>query len=286
MPNGGSSWFAQLEDHNLTANPADHLGGQRLYPIDLSGKKALIFGVANERSIAWPISQILHQAGVQLAIAYQNERLRGRVEKLVLGMNHVLLLPCDVSQDTQIETVFSEVNDKFGDLDYLIHSIAFAQREDLSGDFSEIGRAGFRTALEISSYSFIPLVRNAAQLMKNGGSVITLTFQASSRVFPGYNIMSTAKAALENEVKQLAAEYGKRNIRVNAISAGPLETLAARGIHGFPDMRRVFARKAPLGRNITHQEVASTALYLCSDLSSGVTGTIIPVDAGYHIMAV
>ncbi|MEE8158966.1 MAG: enoyl-ACP reductase [Dehalococcoidia bacterium] len=257
-----------------------------MYPVDLSSKKAIVFGVANERSIAWAICQILHQAGVRLAIAYQNERLRSRAEKLVQGMDATLLLECDVAQDEQIEAVFQKTGKEFGSLDYLVHSIAFAQREDLGGDFSQIGREGFQTALEISAYSLIPLVRHAATLMKKGGSVITMTFQASERVFPGYNIMGTAKAALENEVRQLAAEYGNRNIRVNAISAGPLETLAARGIHGFPDMRRIHAQKAPLQRNITHEEVAKTALYLCSDLSSGVTGAIIPVDAGYHIMAV
>ena len=183
-------------------------------------------------------------------------------------------------------TTFRRAGEEFEGLDYLVHSIAFAHREDLGGDFSKVSRKGFQDALEISAYSLIPLVRHAAGLMTEGGSVVAMTFNASERVYPGYNVMGVAKAALENEVRQLAAEYGPRNIRVNAISAGPLETLAARGIQGFPDMRRIHSQKAPLQRNITHREVGDTALYLCSPLSSGVTGAVIPVDAGYHVMAV
>ena len=257
-----------------------------MYSIDLEGKKGLVFGVANNRSIAWAIAQLLGEAGASLALAYQGERLKSRVEELASTLQEPLLLECDVTSDQQIESLFEQVAGAFGGLDFLVHSIAFANRDDLGGDFSNTGREGFRLALDISAYSLIPLVHRAAPLMENGGSVVTMTFQASERVFPGYNIMGTAKAALENEVRQLAAEYGKRNVRVNAISAGPLETLAARGIHGFLDMRRVHAERAPLGRNITHAEVGKTALFLCSDLSSGITGSVIPVDAGYHIMAV
>ena len=258
-----------------------------MYPIDLHGKKGVIFGVANDRSIAWAIAQALGQAGAQLAFTYQNDRLKDRVSKLAYSLEGSILLECDVTSDDHIASVFGDLATGFGSLDLLVHSIAFAVREDLGGDFSETGREGFRIALEVSAYSLIPLVRHAAPLMEeNGGSVVAMTFQASERVFPGYNIMGTAKAALENEVRQLAAEYGQKNIRVNAISAGPLETLASRGIHGFLDMRRVHAEKAPLKRNITHQEVAKTALFLCSELSSGITGSVIPVDAGYHIMAV
>ena len=258
-----------------------------MYPIDLEGKRGIVFGVANDRSIAWSIARILDGAGVQLALTYQNERLRERVLKLAGSLHGAISLECDVSDDGQTASVFSEVAERFGGLDFLVHSIAYASRDDLGGDFSGVTREGFRIALDISAYSLIPLVRHAAPLMDNngGGSIVTMTFQASERVFPGYNIMGTAKAALENEVRQLAAEYGGRSIRVNAISAGPLETLAARGIHGFLDMRKVHADKAPLKRNITHEEVAKTALFLCSDLSSGVTGSVIPVDAGYHIMA-
>ena len=254
-----------------------------MYPIDLEGKNGIVFGVANDRSIAWAIAQVLQQAGARLAFTYQNERLKDRVAKLVGGS---LLLECDVSDDQRIASVFGEVAEQFGNLDFLVHSVAFANRDDLGGDFSLTSREGFRVALEISAFSLLPLVRHAAPLMPNGGSILAMTFQASERVFPGYNIMGTAKAALENEVRQLAAEYGDRNIRVNAVSAGPLETLAARGIHGFLDMKKAHAARAPMGRNITHEEVAKTALFLCSNLSSGITGSIIPVDAGFHIMGV
>ncbi len=259
-----------------------------MYPIDLAGKKGIVFGVANDRSIAWAIARILHNAGAELALTYQNERLRDRVARLAETLEGAPIMECDAGDDAQIDAVFQDVGRRFGSLDFLVHSIAYANREDLGGAFSETSREGFRLALEISAYSLVPLVRHAAPLMvaAGGGSVITMTFQASERVFPGYNIMGTAKAALENEVRQLAAEYGDRNIRINAVSAGPLETLAARGIHGFLDMKRVHAERAPLKRNITHDEVAKTALFLCSELSSGVTGSVIPVDAGYHIMAV
>ena len=259
-----------------------------MYPIELAGKRGLVFGVANNRSIGWSITEIFHQAGARIALAYQNERLKDRVVKLAETLSEPLLVECDVTNDDQIAAVFAEVERSFGGLDFLVHSIAFANRDDLGGDFSATGREGFRLALDISAYSLIPLVRHAAPLMERsgGGSVLTMTFQASQRVFPGYNIMGTAKAALEHEVRQLAAEFGDRNIRVNAISAGPLDTLAARGIHGFLDMKRVHEQRAPLKRNITHEEVAKAALFLCSDMASGVTGSIIPVDAGYHIMAV
>ncbi len=259
-----------------------------MYEIDLSGKRALVFGVANERSIAWGIAEMLHRAGAELAFSYQDERLKGRVSKLADTLGGALLVQCDVSNDQQIASLFGEIETQSGGLDLLVHSVAYAARDDLGGDFSKTGREGFRTAMDISAYSLLPLVRHAAPLMEKngGGSILTMTFQASERVFPGYNIMGTAKAALENEVRQLAAEFGDRNIRINAISAGPLETLAARGIHGFLDMKKAHAEKAPLKRNITHDEVAKTALFLCSDLSSGITGSVIPVDAGYHIMAV
>lgn len=257
-----------------------------MIPIDLSGQKGVIFGVANDRSIAWSIANLLGQSGAQLALTYQNERLQSRVERLAATLEGAITLPCDASEDEQIEDVFQRIGEEFGELSFLVHSIAYANREDLEGKFSDTSREGFRLALEISAYTLMPLLKHAAPLMKNGGSVVTMTFQASQRVYPGYNIMGTAKAALEHEVRQLAAEFGPQKVRVNAISAGPLDTLAARGIHGFLDMKRIHAEKAPLQRNITADEVAKTALFLCSDLSSGITGSIIPVDAGYHIMAV
>ena len=257
-----------------------------MFPIDLTGRNAVIFGVANDRSIAWAIARTLADAGARIALTYQNERLRSRVERLADTLDNPVLIECDASDDDQIRAVFDAIADQMGSLSILVHSIAFANRDDLAGRLADTGRDGFRTALEISAFTLLPMVRHAAPLMSDGGSVIAMTFHASSRVYPGYNVMGTAKAALEHEVRQLAYEYGEANIRVNAISAGPVDTLAARGISGFLDMRRAHAEKAPLGRNITADEVAQTALFLCSDLSSGVTGTILPVDAGYHIMAV
>ena len=254
--------------------------------IDLNGKKGIVFGVANHRSIAWAISQKLLDAGADVTIAYQNERFKSGVEKLIDGYSNASLEECDVSSDDSITDLFSNLKDKYQNIDFLVHSIAFAPREDLAGEFDEISRENFNIALEISSFSLITLVNNATKLMNNGGSILALTFQASQSVYPGYNIMGVAKAALENEVKQLAAEYGSREIRVNALSPGPMDTLAARGIHGFIDMKKIHAAKAPLKRNITHDEVGNAALFLCSDLSTGITGTILPVDAGYHIMAV
>lgn len=257
-----------------------------MFPIDLTGRNAVIFGVANDRSIAWAIARTLADAGARIALTYQNERLLSRVERLAETLDDPVLLQCDASDDDQIRYVFDAIGDQMGSLSILVHSIAFANRDDLAGRLADTGRDGFRTALEISAFTLLPMVRHAAPLMTGGGSVIAMTFHASSRVYPGYNVMGTAKAALEHEVRQLAYEFGGDSIRVNAISAGPVDTLAARGISGFLDMRRAHAEKAPLGRNITADEVAQTALFLCSDLSSGVTGAVLPVDAGYHIMAV
>ena len=257
-----------------------------MYPVDLSGKNALVFGVANHRSIAWAITQALHRAGADIGLVYQNERLRESVAQLAEGLGDVALFECDVTDDAQMEALYRQVAERMGSLSVVVHSIAFAQRDDLGGDYSLTGREGFRVALDVSAYSLLPVVRHAAPLMAEGGSVVTMSFLAAERVFPGYNVMGTAKAALENAVRQLAAEYGPRNIRVNAISAGPLDTLSSRVISGYRDMKRMHEERAPLGRAITHDDVAGTALYLCSELSSGVTGAVIPVDAGYSIMGV
>jgi len=258
-----------------------------MYPIDLSGKTGIVFGVANHRSIAWAIAQILHQAGARLAIVYQNERLKENVEKLVADWDDPLLVQCDVSSDDNVAATFDWLRDEAGGLDIIVHSIAFANRDDLGGRFVDTGREGFQVALEISAYSLVAITRYGAPLMRaNGGSILTLTFQASTRVFPGYNVMGTAKAALENEVRQLASDLGPDNVRVNAISAGPLDTLSSRVISDYRDMKRIHAERSPMGRNITHDEVAKTALYLCSDLSSGVTGEILHVDTGYNIMGI
>ena len=193
-----------------------------MYAIDLNGKNGVIVGVANDRSIAWGIASILAQAGARLALTYQNDRVKDRVTKLADTLDGAITMPCDATDDTQVEDVFKQVGDSFGEISFLVHSIAFANREDLTGSFSDTSRDGFRIALEVSAYTLLPLVHHAARLMPAGGSVVTMTFDASQRVYPGYNIMGTAKAALEHEVRQLAAEHGGQNIRVNAISAGPL----------------------------------------------------------------
>jgi enoyl-[acyl-carrier protein] reductase I len=258
-----------------------------MYPIDLEGKTGIVFGVANHRSIAWSIAQVLHQAGARLAFAYQNERLRESVAKLAEPLPGSVLVECDVGDDENVARAYEAVMDDFDRLDVIIHSIAFANRDDLGGPFVDTGREGFRMALDVSAYSLLPIARLGAPLMApDGGSIVTMTFQASERVFPGYNVMGTAKAALENEVKQLASDLGPDNVRVNAVSAGPLDTLSSRVISKYRDMKRVHAERSPMGRNITAEEVAKTALYLCSDLSSGVTGEILHVDTGYNVMGI
>ena len=258
-----------------------------MYPIDLAGKRAIVFGVANQRSIAWSIASILHEAGATIALAYQNERVKSGIERLVAPWeDDAPLIECDVSDDANVEAAFGQAGDALGGLDVIVHSIAFANREDLGGRFIDTGREGFRIALDISAYSLVSIARYGTPLMTGGGSIVTLTFQAAERAFPGYNVMGTAKAALENEVRLLAADLGSDNIRVNAISAGPLDTLSSRVIRHYRDMKRIHAERSPMGRNITVDEVAKTALYLCSDLSSGVTGEVVHVDTGYNVMGI
>lgn len=258
-----------------------------MYAIDLSGKNGIVFGIANHRSIAWAIAQILHDAGANIAVAYQNERVKNSVARLVSHWEgDTPLIECDVSDDANVAAAFDSVGDAFGSLDIVVHSIAFANRDDLGGPFVDTDREGFRLALDISAYSLLPIARSAAPLMRNGGSILTLTFQAANRVFPGYNIMGTAKAALENEVKQLASDLGQSAVRVNAVSAGPLDTLSSRVISHYRDMKRIHAERSPMRRNITADEVAKAALFLCSDLSSGITGEILHVDTGYNIMGI
>ena len=258
-----------------------------MYAIDLSGKNALVFGVANQRSIAWRIAQALDGAGARVALSYLNERIRPGVERLAGGLQFPpTLIKCDVSDDDSVDRAFERVETELGGLDVLIHSIAFANREDLGGPFIDTPREGFRLALDVSAYSLVSVARRAAPLMNDGGSVVTMTFQASTRVFPGYNVMGTAKAALENEVRQLAWDMGQDGVRVNAVSAGPVDTLSSRVISGYRDMKRAHAERAPLRRSITHEEVANAALFLCSGMSSGITGEVIHVDAGYHAMGI
>lgn len=248
------------------------------------GKRALVFGVANERSIAWGISQALHQHGARLGFTFVGEALERRVRPLAESVGADLVVPCDVGEDAQIDEVFHEVEQRWGGLDVLIHSIAYAPREDLEGRFSDTSRAGFVTAMEISAFSLVALTRAAAPLMPNGGSVITLTYFGSEKVVPNYNVMGVAKAALEASVRYLAADLGPQNIRVNAISAGPVKTLAASGVKGFRNMLGIVEQRAPLRRNVSQAEIAGTALYLCSELGGGVTGEIVHVDGGYNIL--
>ena len=259
-----------------------------MYAIDLEGKNALVFGVANQRSIAWHIARALDQAGASVTLSYLNERIRSSVEKLSGQLSSSpTLIECDVSDDASVASAFEALESEVGRIDIVVHSIAFANRDDLGGPFIDTPREGFRIALDISAYSLVSVARAAAPLMKeNGGSIVTMTFQASERVFPGYNVMGTAKAALENEVRQLAWDLGRDSIRINAISAGPVDTLSSRVISGYRDMKRAHAERSPMGRNITHDEVANTALFLCSDMSSGITGEVLHVDTGYNVMGI
>lgn len=253
--------------------------------IDLSGQGAIVFGVASARSIAWSIASFLHAADAKLTVTYQNERLKKPTLDLIRNLDGAAAVECDVTDHASIRHVFETAASE-STITTVVHSVAFANREDLDGEFSQTSLDGFRLALDISAYSFIAVSKLASDYMEDGGSILTLTFQAAEKVYPGYNVMGVAKAALENEVLQLAAEFGPKKIRVNAISAGPLNTLAARGISGFSDMRRIHEERSPLGRNITQEEVGGTALFLASTLASGITGEIIYVDAGYHIMGV
>ena len=258
-----------------------------MYSIDLRGKNALVFGVANQRSIAWHIARALDQAGARIVLSYINDRVRGGVERLGGQLSsEPMLLECDVSDDANVESAFETLKAELGRVDVIVHSIAFANREDLGGPFIETPREGFRLALDISAYSLVSVARHAMPLMEDGGAIVTMTFQASSRVFPGYNVMGTAKAALENEVRQLSWDLGKQNVRINAVSAGPVDTLSSRVISGYRDMKRAHAERSPLGRNITHDEVANTALFLCSDMATGITGEVLHVDTGYHVMGI
>ena len=257
-----------------------------MYTLDLSGKKAVVFGIANQRSIAWANSKRLNEAGATIISAYQNERVKDSVTKLTSELSDVTLIECDVSKEENVAKCFEEIQKIHGNIDILVHSIAFAQKEDLGGRFVDTDRSGFQIALDISAYSLISITRHASKMMNPKGTIITMSFMAAEKVFPGYNVMSTAKAALENEVRQIANDLGPDNIRINAISAGPLDTLSSRVISGYRDMKSAHSERAPLRRNITHDEVATTALYLCSEMSSGVTGEVIHVDTGYHVMGI
>lgn len=255
----------------------------------LEGRKGIVFGVANKRSIAWGIAQALSEAGMQLAFAYQGERLKGSVEKLTAELDgDCPLYDCDVTSDEQIDRVFEAVKGDLGGLDTLVHSVAFAPREELERDFYMTSRDGFLVAHNISAYSLVALTRAALPMLEqsDNGSVITMTYYGSERVARGYNVMGVAKASLEASVRYLAYDLGEKGVRVNAISAGPINTLAARGIKGFNAMLNHHAELAPMRRNVETREVSDTALFLVSPMSSGITGEVIYVDCGYNIMAV
>ena len=252
---------------------------------DFTGKHGLIVGVANKRSIAWAIAQATASRGARLALTYQG-RFEEHVNELSQALaQEPLVLPCDVTSDGDIDAVFERIDREFGGLDFVVHGAAFAMREDLSAPFHHTTRDGFRLALDISAYSLVALARRAAPLMekRGGGSILTLTYLGSERVFPNYNVMGVAKAALEASVRYLAADLGPKNIRVNAISAGPIKTLAAAGISGFSGILNVYRDRAPLRRNIETSEVGEAAAFLLSDAGRAVSGDVLMVDAGFHV---
>jgi enoyl-[acyl-carrier protein] reductase I len=252
----------------------------------LSGKTALIFGVANDHSIAWGIAQALHREGAVVAFSYAGEALYRRVKPLAESIGSTFVEECDVTQDAAIEALFAKVKETYAQIDILVHAVAFANREELSGPYYNTSREGFRLALDVSCYSFTAVTRAAVPLLRPGGSLLTLSYYGAEKAVPHYNVMGVAKAALEASVRYLAADLGPHNIRVNAISAGAIRTLAAAGVAGFKDMYGEFKNVAPLRRNITIGDVGNAALYLCSELSAGVTGEVHYVDAGFNIIGV
>ncbi|HSL20441.1 MAG TPA: enoyl-ACP reductase [Vicinamibacterales bacterium] len=254
----------------------------------MTGKTGLIVGVANKRSIAWAIAQAAAAAGAKLAITYQGERLGENVRELAAELQGPLLMPLDVTSDEQVAAVFSGIEREFGGLDFLVHGAAFAPREELAAPFLQTSREGFRIALDVSAYSLIALARGAAPLMerRGGGSIVTLTYLGSQRVFTNYNVMGVAKAALECSVRYLASELGPQGIRVNAISAGPIKTLAASGISGFSSILQYYRDRAPLRRTVEASEVAEAAMFLLSPAARAVTAEVLLVDCGFHAMGI
>lgn len=252
--------------------------------LNLSGRTALVFGVANKRSIAWAIAQRLQAAGAKLAITYQNERLEQEARDMITSLPGAEAFRCDVANDAEIDQLFAQLKDKYRKLDILVHSVAFAPADALKNPFLQTSREDFRVALDVSAYSLVAVTRGAAPLMTDGGSVLTLTYYGAEKVVPNYNVMGVAKAALEATVRYLAADVGAQKIRVNAISAGPIKTLAARGIGNLGEMLRQQAERSPLKRNVDVNEVADTAVFLASDMGSGISGETIHVDCGYNIM--
>lgn len=252
----------------------------------LKDKVGIIFGVANKRSIAWACAQSCNEYGAKMAFTYQGERLKENVEKLTLEMDGSIVIPCDVTNQEEVESTFQTVKKEYGKLDFIIHSIAFAPREALEGEFVTTTRDAFLTALEISAYSLTQVSLAAMPLMKDGGSIVTMSYYGAEKVVQNYNVMGVAKAALEASTRYLAADLGKHNIRVNAISAGPINTLSARGVKNMGTLLGYVGEKSPLKRNVEAREVGNTALFLVSDLSSAITGETIYVDCGYNIMGI
>jgi len=252
--------------------------------IDLKGKVAVVFGLANKRSIAWGIAQKLSEAGATLAICYQNERLKKEADALIPELKDAKAYQCDVSVDAEIDSLFATLKETYGTLHILVHAVAFAPADAIKNDFLLTTRDDFRIAHDVSVYSLIAVSRAAVPLMTEGGSILTLTYYGSTKVFPNYNVMGVAKAGLEAAVRYLAASLGSKNIRVNAISAGPIKTLAARGIGDFTKILEAVEQRAPLHRNVDQLEVGNAALFLASDLSNGITGEITYVDAGYNTL--
>jgi len=260
-------------------------GGEKMGNFNLNGKNAIVFGVANDQSIAWHIAKKLNDSGVRIALGYQ-ERAEQLVKPLLGMLNNPLAMKCDVVDDVQLTEFFGKLEKEFGKVDFLVHSIAFAKREHLQGKFYEVDRRGYQVAQEVSAYSLVELTRRALPIMNDNGSIIAMTFDGSLRVYPNYNIMGVAKAALESSVRYIANDVGEKGIRVNAISAGPIKTLAASGISDFHKMLEHAREKAPLKRNIDADDVANTALFLFSDLSRNITGQVIYVDAGYSTIGI
>jgi enoyl-[acyl-carrier protein] reductase I len=249
----------------------------------MEGKRGVILGVANDLSIAWGIAQQLHAEGAEIAFTYLNEAMEKRVRPLAESLGAKIILPCDVAVDGEMEAVFETLGKEWGSIDFAVHAIAFANREDLKHGFSQTSRDGFALALNISAYSLVNMARCAVPLMKDGGSILTLTYLGAERVIPNYNVMGVAKAALEASVRYLAAELGEQGIRVNGVSAGPIKTLAASGIANFREKLKLMDERAPLRRCVSQEEVGKSSMYLLSDLASGVTGEIHYVDSGYNI---
>lgn len=252
----------------------------------LENKVGMIFGVANKRSIAWACAEACLNQGARLAFTYQGERLKENVEKLTKDIPDTLVVPCDVTNQQEVDAAFAAVGEKYGKLDFLIHSIAFAPREALEGEFLTTTREAFLTAMEISTFSLTQVSLAALPLMKDGGSIVTMSYYGAEKVVMNYNVMGVAKAALEASARYLAADLGRHNIRVNAISAGPINTLSARGVKNMGSLLNYVGEKSPLKRNVQASEVGNTALFLVSDLASGITGETIYVDCGYNIMGI